>query len=208
MKNTILTISALVFVTCAMAQIPKGTSTIGGSLSLSHKNNDYTSSQPYIVSNSKYKETSISLAPGYGYFLTNNFCVGLNLNAALSSGKSTYENNPEQKSDTQTLGAGPFLRYYIPLDSKLYAYGAGAVNFLRTRIKGEYYNTATGLISEGTQKIRSTTYDLGLGLAYFLNPNTAIEGGMLFMHNNQRSNGEKTNTLALNIGFRIFLHKG
>jgi opacity protein-like surface antigen len=209
MKN-IKNIAITILVTLAMpamAQIPKGTSTIGGSISIYHDKTEYNTDPRFTNASSEYSETAISFAPGYGYFVANNFCVGLNLSAGVELVKSTLSNGSEGESNLRNLGLGPFVRYYLPLNSKLYGYGAAGYNWLWHRGDSDSYSPYDNSWSSSKIKSNASNYNVGLGLSYFINPNTAVEGGLQFTHINESDSENATNTLALNIGFRIFLRK-
>jgi len=200
MKNIIAILCLLIAGVPVFAQISKGTSTIGGSISLTHQKSDYTIDPRYSNGPAEYKETSLIISPGYGYFITNNFCIGANLAASFSKGTDIVT-GPDLHHKDRSFGIGPFLRYYIPLDSKLYVYAATSATRLWTRSTSE--QSGTNGIFTSSEKNKSLAWDMGIGVSYFINPNAAVETGLAYRHDN----GDDTSTLALNIGFRIFLRK-
>jgi hypothetical protein len=208
MKNIIVVICALLLATPLLAQIPQGSSTIGGNISLLRQKTQQGYEAPYTNYKTEYTIKIISITPSYGYFVLNNLCVGANVNTLFArSTNKPYASVRDLNSDTQSIGAGPFVRYYLPLDSKLYAFAAASYSWRWSQIKYESVDN-TG-ITTTTIKAPYTMWDAGLGLSYFISPSTAIEGGFTFTKARYKDDDgnvtQKTNNMALNIGFRIFL---
>lgn len=212
MKNIIIVIALLITVLPAFAQISKGTSTLGGNISFLREKNQYVYESQSFNSKSEFSSNILSLTPTYGYFIANNLCVGANVSTLFSH--TTYPktaNVPKLEGNSRSLGVGPLVRYYIPLDDKLYAFATAGYTWFWTRSKND--GTVDGqFITTNTSKSRYTTLDAGLGLSYFINPSVAVEAGFGYTHARYKDNGgnlnNKTNTIAFNIGFRVFLRKG
>jgi hypothetical protein len=114
MKKTILLIAvlSLLFSIIMEAQIKRNTLLISagsnimniGFSSIKHKSDatGYTEPTPE-------KRISFNLSPEVGFFVANNFAIGLD----VSLGLSIYD-DVSSKSRYTNLGVGPFLRYYIP----------------------------------------------------------------------------------------------
>src|SRR5688572_25994028 len=115
MKYILYVLGILCLSTPACAQIAKGTSTIGGSASIS-----YTESKAGSGNN---KSTTFELQPAYGLFVIDNLCVGASIQAThrRSSGSQKF-NNQELNNTDRSIGIGPFVRYYMPVNSKVYAF--------------------------------------------------------------------------------------
>jgi len=77
---------------------------------------------------------SFNLSPKIGYFVAENFAIGLDLNFGLLSTKDG-EDEYEHKIIQSALSIGPFVRYYIPTEKVLpffelgAAYGTGTTKF-------------------------------------------------------------------------------
>jgi hypothetical protein len=96
----------------ASAQTEKGSFMIGGNASVEFNKNDQNGDT------GETKTFSISINPQAGYFVANNFSLGLSLPVSISRGKSTYPGiNGEAESKTNGFGVAPFVRYYIPVKS-------------------------------------------------------------------------------------------
>jgi len=135
MKKTFLFIAVLCLVLSdAVAQLEKGnlmfgvTSTFAvkgvwgselGSLALTKtKHNDGTTTEDL------YNKSTYNLLPKAGYFIIDNLVAGLEV---IVSGYTEENTAYEGKWSESTLGIGPFVRYYYPLD-KIYPFAeVGAV---------------------------------------------------------------------------------
>lgn len=62
------------------------------------------------------KTISFNLLPRVGYFVADNFAVGIDLNMALTT---TTDGENDNKYSQRLLSVGPFVRYYIPTGSVL-----------------------------------------------------------------------------------------
>jgi opacity protein-like surface antigen len=211
MKNIIVVIALLITALPAFAQISKGTSTLGGNISFLREKNQYVNKVLYYYDKSESTSKTLSLTPTYGYFIANNLCVGANISTVFT--RTTFPetvNAPELEGNSRSLGAGPLVRYYIPLDDKLYAFATAGYTWFWTRSENESAGNGR-VITTNTSKSRYTTLDAGLGLSYFINPSAAVEAGFGYTHARNIDSGgnvnNKTNTIAFNIGFRIFLKK-
>jgi len=209
-KNIIVTICVLVIAAPVFAQIPKGSSTVGGNISWVRQKVQH-GFEPGYPQKSEYKISVLSITPSYGYFIVNNLCVGANVNTSFGgSTTKPYTDLPELKTHTRSLGAGPMVRYYLPLDSKLYAYATASYTWVGSKFEYESFDEADRIVTTNA-KSHYTLLDAGLGLSYFINPGTALEAGFAYTHAGYKDdNGnttQKTNVIALNIGFRIFLRK-
>ena len=212
MKNILFTICALIVATPLFGQIPRGTSTIGGSISGARHKGQRSYDASYSTKKMEMKTTTLSVTPSYGYFVVNNLCIGINVNLSTNNWRGKPIDSPELKSDSWSIGAGPQVRYYLPLDSKLYAYGAASYSWHTAKADYAELTAVDGI--RGSIDSKSTQLDAGLGLSYFINPRTAVETGVAYtqIKNNSEDNlaevTQKTKRLALNIGFRIFLRQG
>jgi opacity protein-like surface antigen len=203
MKKLLLAIILVSISLGAWAQIPRGTSTIGGSLSFDHH------------ATKSNKTTTFDIRPGYGLFILNNLCVGINTGLSITRQKPSNKfNGQELNYNSRSIDVGPFVRYYIPINAKLYAFGHASWTRQWSKFEQEIYFPSSDLISFEI-KDRSYSWNLGAGLAYFLNPNVALEimpgytGYRLKNDDNSQNyiQVEKRGTFALNIGFRLFLRK-
>jgi opacity protein-like surface antigen len=186
------------------AQIPRGTSMVGGSISFSHK----SSNSPTGI---KSTSTAFDVRPSYGLFLVKNLCVGAAV--GYNFGKADEDLTVGQYSLStryRSISVGPFVRYYIPITSKLYALAHASYDRNWSRNKGNYP------VQNVVTKERANSWTLGAGLSYFLNPHIALEG--ILSYSGRRSKNDTTpenvtfahrnaDGLGLSIGLQIFLRK-
>jgi hypothetical protein len=207
MKNIIT--AACIFVSVsAWAQIPKGTSTVGGLVGFSYDKQ----TQPSAFGKSTTTTTMAYIQPGYGIFVIDNLCVGANLNVLVSGStfKSPYYGNNELKSTSRGLTVGPFVRYYLPATEKLYGVFGAGYSWGQSKAEGEYFDVEDDLVTV-TYKTGTSVFDVSAGIAYFLNPNAALEATIGYTSNRAKDRDTdrvtKTQTYGLGVGLRIFLRK-
>ncbi|HOF20414.1 MAG TPA: hypothetical protein PLO24_04110 [Bacteroidales bacterium] len=100
------------------------------------------------------KYFNLSLLPRAGYFVIDNLSVGLDLILGYNSWKYPEEGkNGVEKTTSTSVAAGPFVRYYYPLE-KLYPFVQANVAFGIDKTKGYY--SSTNLLS---------VYGIGVGAA-------------------------------------------
>jgi opacity protein-like surface antigen len=199
----------------ACSQISKGSSTIGGSFSLSYQETKHPS-------DSKTKQTTFDLRPDYGIFIIDNLCIGASIGTTLQRSTPSREVNGQKLNNTQkSLSLGPFVRYYLPVNSKLYGFAHAGYSVLWSKINIEYDDLNGGMIEKLASidyNYTTKTWNIGAGLSYFITPHTALEGMIGYAHYKYKTDNisdeafnyaisQKTGTLALGIGLRIFLRK-
>ena len=150
------------------------------------------------------KMTSINLLPKVGYFVADNFAIGLDLNIALSSNKHGEDN---YKSSQTLLSVGPFVRYYIPT-SKVLPYFEISGSF--GAINDKYSDNSNGEDEEYKSSVMSIGG--GIGLAAPLGERVTFDvlaGYNSLTVKNKEGNDDNDRTvigtLGLKIGFTIML---
>jgi opacity protein-like surface antigen len=208
MKKSIVYIFCLFMLSLsALAQIPKGSSMIGGSISGSYQKATPTYGDAE-------RTTSIDLRPNYGLFVINNLCVGIGAGFGFSKVvRETQGYTPEATDKTTTLSVGPFVRYYVPITQKLYAFADASYGWNWVHFDSNHRDNSLG--QGAMTKERTSTWGLGAGISYFMTPNAALELGLGYTHDHRKetetdfppASNDKTGTLGLSIGFNIFLRK-
>ncbi|EGD34661.1 outer membrane beta-barrel protein [Capnocytophaga sp. oral taxon 338] len=180
MKKILLSAIAVFAFSFANAQeesdfgFSKGDVLVEGNLSLTSK------SVP--DGNSTKTTTSYGFAPVGGYFLSDNFALGLGLN--ISSDK-------ENSREVNTFGVGVFGRYYfLELGQRFKVYGQAGLGF--------------DSINDKVADAKSTEFGFhaGLGMNYFLTKSFAINFGLTDIFsvvNNKPKNGDGTTTVNFNV---------
>jgi len=160
MKKLIFTLAVIFCSLGAFAQFEKGTILAGGSLAFeSTKNKGKIGSTTTTYG----KTTSFSLAPQAGYFIIDNLAVGAGLDLTLSTFKP--EGDGDSKTTATELQLMPFVRYY--LEPGTFFQGQFGVGSRKDKEKSG--NTTV------EQSYSSTSFNVGVGYALFLNDNVAIE---------------------------------
>jgi outer membrane protein len=200
MKYILCMLCALALSLPAFCQIPKGTSIIGGSVAVNHSKTETETQET--------KSTQFDLSPSYGYFIISNLAIGASLDFSTASSSYNWGSGP-RKSKSNSYGVGPFVRYYLPINEKLY--GVGSVSYSREWSKDEAWSTTTPQ-NKNTTKEGYYNLGIGAGIAYFLTPNISLDV-MLVYSKDQFKNREaddytyRTSGIALAAGFNIFLRK-
>ena len=213
MKKAILLITVLCFLAlpASQAQISKNRSLLGVSTSLSYLNfgSDLVS---VGFSNVKYKGnsadyvdpdvtsvTSINIQPKFGYFITNNFALGLD----LSLGSSTIRPQSGGKNTSTSFVVGPFVRYYIS-GSKIMPFFELNSQFGSSSYNSDYMGSS----SSSTSSLRS--FGGGAGLAVKVGEKVTFDMMAVYnswsekaKENNPNNNRIVQGTLAFKFGFAI-----
>jgi len=107
---------------------------------------------------------SFNLLPRAGYFVMDNLAVGLDLLVSYYMEKDPDDGDKYSES---TLGIGPFVRYYYPLE-KCYPFVEANLGFGTWREKGEEWDDKEGLF----------VYGVGIGAAKPLGENVMLDGSV------------------------------
>ncbi len=195
MKKTLLLLPVFLPMLCpVLAQTDQGSWLMGGSAGL-----DYT-----VQSSSRI--FNVSLSPQTGYFVADNFAVGLRLPLGLQSNftrnMGTGGVRTENRMLTYRVGIGPFVRYYFGKSAIRPFVNAGTdYQFSRTRVKENY--------SDGSKEIRLSredSYSLfgGVGMAYFISQFVGLESqlGYTYFRSDELN---KYSRLGLSVGLQIYI---
>ncbi|MEO5681759.1 MAG: outer membrane beta-barrel protein [Chitinophagaceae bacterium] len=138
---------------------------------------------------------SLDITPRVAWFVKDNFALGAEVLLGVDASKGYTAFN---------YGIGPIARYYIPVKD------AALPN--RTRI---FFDGNVGIYGQNvkTSGLPSTNTNglgvgIGPGLAYFINPNIALEALAKYNLNVGFGNSTTNNSLRLALGFQIYLPKG
>ena len=220
MKNLlILTVSILTINFGVLtAQTNKGTIFIGGTTAQNFTETGYNfMGLGYSSATTKYEanETyeydqakifSVNLMPKIGYFVLENLVLGLNVNMAFS--KTNYDYNLLDSREF-LLGAGPFVRYYIP---KTKVMPFVELNGLYSIQKNKYNYFEGDVLLDYSYDRSILTFGAGLGIAIPLGKivNFDILAGydsytIKRTVDNEENRREVVGTIGLKLGFTILL---
>jgi hypothetical protein len=210
MKKLVLPVLVMFFVsvTPLLAQLEKGKIMVGvastfnlgtgsGSslMSFGYSSNKYNDSDPY-------KCIDLNLLPRGGYFVIDKLAVGLNVILSTWSEKSS---DGEDKESSTTIGIGPFVRYYYPLE-KFYPFIEidASIGSHHDKYQSEYYDdeSKSGLFSFGA----------GVGAAKPLGDRVTLDALLGYNHVAWKDKGEgeedgdtqKSGGIGLIVGFTVF----
>lgn len=184
MKNLFLIIMLACATMALQAQdegnINKGTWMAGGSVAFS------TNSQSQ--GGTSINNTTFSIAPEAGYFISSKFAFTLAVN---------FFNNNTENGNSNNFAVQPGIRFYPYKD----LFVAGSVGF----------GTSNATLSNTTFKSNLFAYQAGVGYSIFLNKHVALEPTLIYASTTINQDTQNTNSdfttqgLTLGIGFRIFL---
>jgi hypothetical protein len=162
----------------ANAQVAKGSMTVGGDVSII--NNSYTGGG---------SSNSTSFSPSFGYFLSDQWLLGVALGITSSSTTGGLLNGT-----SNTTAFTPFVRYYkFTSDDKFAFFAQGAVGFSST-----------------TGQSSTTSISVKPGFAYFFTPHWGLDftlPGIAYSSGNNTNSFGITASLTPSIGFRYYFGK-
>lgn len=185
------------------AQTEKGKSLINGSVGFGSSKTDNTSTGP---SASNQKSNYFTVAPNYGYFISNNLAVGLGLSFLYNKQTANSTNIiasttvfSSQIYKQSIFVINPFLRKYVDVAEKFKFFGHlnGGVGYGTIEAKNEYNYTTTPTISEDKYKVTSYNVALSPGFAFYPSKKWAIEFSFPLISYNKSEPNEDTNTITI-----------
>jgi len=189
MKKFSISLFLVLFVACiSFGQVTsKGNFLIGGTLGFSTAN----SSVEQVTNGSSFdgegsRSTQFNIAPNIGYFVTNNFAVGLGLDYTLNKIEEPVDfSDPDtdflESSDSDLL-FGPFARYYAPIGGNKFFFVEATFGFGSSQ---DEFQTAGG-----QQTTSTNVFALGVGPGFSIVSNDAIGIEALVKYNYARANSE------------------
>lgn len=187
------------------AQIAAGTTYLSGSVGYSQQERN----------NGNNKTENFNVLPTVGYFVSNNFAIGLGIgyetqkntditNVTMFPG-STSVTTAETKQPAFVVA--PFARKYWTLGDKLYIFGQLAVpmRFGKTETENTTVNTSGSSVTTGSSSSEAKYTQIGVtvkpGLDYFLNKNWSIEAtiGEFGYNNFKPKDGDAINNYSFGL---------
>jgi outer membrane protein len=190
----IFTVIALALISSgAFAQFKQGGILLNGGLGFRSTTNKLESGG---TTTTLGKQTDFTFNPRVGYFFMDHLAAGLTFDVTTSMSKADGSSN---KSGYSITTVGPFVRYY--LDQGLFF--QGEIGFGGRTDKSVTGNTTT------TTKYSAMKWDIGVGYAYFLGDNVAIEPlvyyGMLNFKDKDTNGKYKESGLGIQLGLTAFI---
>lgn len=153
----------------------------GGSIQYSKINSDFG------ISSSKTNIFTISLDPGFAYFIIDNMAVGLN---------ATFSYYAQKNNSYYTLGIGPMIKYYFK--NGIFVKAVTSYSFLHGMGSNDQANNYFSLKP-------------GAGYAFFLNQKVSLEPCLIYEFDNIKLNSgsgtmvNKVNNIMVELKLNIFL---
>jgi Autotransporter beta-domain len=228
-----LSIIFMFFYFTGNAQFMKGSFMFGGSIAGSYSTSKSTAViyPPTIQSIIGYQQasifstdktiTTINVSPQVGYFIANNFSIGLAVGWNNSKTEEKYLSY-NSSSWQSTFFAGPSIRYYLKKNFIQGDFGWGQTN-VETKLSYSITSTtpnpdpnlppSTTVFGSSQESKKNANLLLGsisIGRAFFLDKHAAIEPVVGYQFTKISNSGvpdEKVSTFYLAIGLQYYLSK-
>ncbi|AHJ95785.1 outer membrane beta-barrel protein [Hymenobacter swuensis] len=188
-----ITAALLLPLTAALgqSQTTKGTRTLG-----------IASSDSYYDSGSYGSDLNLSVSPSVGKFFADNWAFGVAV--PLSYYYRSYKRE-DSRGHNVVLGLAPWLRYYIPSESRHRLFAEAQAGVLADAYWGRR-SVYDPIVNNRTEKYSGTDFGylagVGAGYSYFLTPNVGLEGVLSY---NRGGFDNGNGALGLSIGLRAYL---
>jgi Outer membrane protein beta-barrel domain len=173
------------------SQTTKGTRTLG-----------IASSDSYYDSDSYSSALKLSVAPSVGKFFADNWAFGVAVPVSYYHRNFKMEGN---RSHNVVLGLAPWLRYYIPSESRHRLFAEAQTGVLADAYWGRR-SVYDPIVNDRTEKYNGVDaiflLGLGAGYSYFLTPNIAVEGQLQY---GIGVTNMTSGALGLTVGLRAYL---
>ena len=194
MKKIFLSLAVVATSIAAQAQegfgFSEGDILLEGSLQFNSQKNSFDDNG----TESSYKESSTLFTPKAGYFINDQFALGIELGIGAAKGIYTF-GSTEDEEKSNAFYAGVFGRYYfLELGERFKTYSEVGVGMMNTK-----YTDDLGAVT----KTSGFGAGLGLGVNYFLTPKIAINFELTdllhFSTVKDKDTDVKTNEFGVNI---------
>ncbi|MBP6810362.1 MAG: outer membrane beta-barrel protein [Saprospiraceae bacterium] len=152
---------------------------------------------------SEPQNTQWNVAPSIGYFLFNNFTLGIGLDYTTS----TESREGEAKTKDSDLLFGPFARYYFPFGDKAvflqgnFGFGNSSEN---SNLGGTDQNINTNILAIGAGPGFTIFSNDAIGLEALVKYNYARSKFDLDIAGQKTTTTTKTNQIALSLGIQVY----
>lgn len=163
-------------------------------MSFGYSMNKYDGSDPY-------KCISLNLIPRSGYFIMDNLAAGLDVALSFWSEKRS---DFDYKESSRGFAAGPFVRYYYPLE-KIYPFAE-----VNAAIGGEKYKYKSGSYEDEDGR-SIMLFGFGIGAAMPVGQRVTFDTTLGYTHVTWKEKGvgeesekDTSGTIGLKMGFVVF----
>lgn len=222
-KNLLAFFPMLFLSVVSYGQLQKGTGMLGGAVGFSSNSNTFDSGN-----GNDSKTNSFTFSPNIGYFVKDNWMVGLNTNLYWSNQTIDFDSDVASQDfsaeiSTREVGVEPFVRKYFPLGEQLSFFGQLGAGVNTTIVKTDYQGSGAPANPAEEETVNSFQVSTEIGLAFFPKPWLGIELSFVpFRYRNyiqdvsrpqSETNYESdyfefgVNTSALQLGVNFFFSK-
>lgn len=204
-KNILLVVLSLSLIPMAQGQFTdRGRFMLGSSIGFSTNTSKIstTGSAPG-TQEAEPQNTQWNIAPYIGYFLFNNFTLGIGLD--YTSSNETRQG--EEKTRDSDLLFGPYARYYFPFGDKAFflqgnfGFGNSSDNL---NIGGDTRNINTNILAFGAGPGFTIFSNDAIGLEALVKYNYARSQFDLDIAGQKTTTTTKTNQIALSLGLQVY----
>ncbi len=209
MKNRIvLWFGAMMIAMTLGAQVTQnGNFVLGSTVGFSTASNKITQETTGgVKSEESPYSTQLNIAPSVGYFLFDNFALGIRMDYTLNR---VEETNNDYTEDSDVL-FGPFARFYLPVttNNDMYLFGEAGFGFGNSRDVQEF--------ATGDQRINTNLFAFGVGPGITVIASNAIGLEAVVKYNFARSEFDtqiagveantttKTNQIGISLGLQFY----
>lgn len=168
----------------AFSQINAHAFMIGGSLEIRKEKQSEDS-----------KISNFSAQPYFGFFFSKQFLIGIR-----PSFLSGLRDSPSSNLRTREIGIGGFVRFYPFNKTKVLPFTQAGFQRINYQLKRD--NQTNVEVVKSFENIAFA----GVGLNFFISPNIALETNFEYSLSTTDFNLEDKKSLALRLGFQIFLN--
>jgi hypothetical protein len=174
MKSIYFLTFSVLLCSVARAQIAKGDIMLGGDIYYYNSGSTSSSSgtPTYTYTN---KSTNVGINPSFGKAIKDNLVLGVDITYNhYTNGDNSNNNSPDYNTNSNSFGAGVFIRQYKPLGNGFYLFGQAELNGSYSSGKLDNPGTTSGYTKDDT-KGYGFSLRLYPGVAYALNRRWQLE---------------------------------
>jgi hypothetical protein len=173
-------------------------------MSFGYSTTKYKSNASGYTDPGSEKMTSFNLLPRIGYFALENLAIGLDVNFIYSKSEYGGYYSSNQTITSTIFGAGPFVRYYIPVGKVLpFLEGNGVLGGISSKLNDNSANKSSFWALSGGAGIAASLGDrvtFDVMVAY----NSLVAKAT---QNNPDNERQVSGTIGLKLGFTVYLGK-
>jgi len=204
MRKKLLSIALLLASLTSFAQLEQGKFLVGGGIGVESSASKFKDGSTSV---DRPKTTSYYITPSVGYFLAENFALGLTIGFGGDTRKTPASGGtPELKDKNPYFVVGPFGRYYRRFGDNFAIFGQAAIDFRFGKYKDESFNGSVVTTTETKTSVFNP--NLRPGLVFFPYSKVGVEliiGELGYAHTVEKypnDSKERYNNVDFNFNLR------